>query len=266
MATGATTAWSSQVALITGAGSGLGRQLALLLATDGLAIAAVDVRTEGLQTLGKELEAKGTRVAWEVADVTDPVALQKAVSTLETRLGPVDLLIASAGIGQETSALAFDATAFAANIGVNLLGVANSAAAVLPGMLARGRGHLVAISSLASYRGLPLMAGYCASKSGVNALMEALRIEIGPRGICTSTVCPGWIRTPMTERLALKESAMLDVDDAARRVVRAIRKRRAFTAFPRSTRSLVAVMRWLPAGLSDWMLRRVSRAVDKHRK
>jgi short-subunit dehydrogenase len=253
---------TGQVAFITGAGSGLGRQLALVLAEEGIAIEAIDLQAEGLETLASELQARGKPVAWEVADVTDAVALQKAVQALEARLGPVDLLIANAGVGTETSALHFDAAAFAAIIQVNLIGVANSIAAVLPGMLARGRGHLVAISSMASYRGLPSLAGYCASKAGVNALMEALRVQVRPRGIWTTTVCPGWIRTPMTEQLRLRVP-MLEVDDAARRIVRAIRGKRAFVAFPWRIRCQVALMRWLPAGISDWMLRGMTRAVEK---
>src|SRR5437899_455725 len=128
--------WTPQIALITGAGSGLGRQLALALAADGLSIAGLDIQPDGLQTLEQELRNRGTACASETADVTDAVGLQKAVGTLETRLGPVDLLIASAGIGYETSALAYDAAAFAAIMQVNLLGVSHSIAAVLPGMLA----------------------------------------------------------------------------------------------------------------------------------
>ena len=257
--------WDPQVALITGAASGLGRQLALVLAAEGMAVAAVDLQAQSLQTLEQELHTRGTRVAWEVADVTDAVALQKAVTALEARLGPVDLLIASAGIGTVTAALDFDAAAFASLIQVNLLGVANSVAAVLPDMLSRGRGHLVAISSLASYRGLPAMAGYCASKAGVNALMESLRVELRGHGIVTTTVCPGWIRTPMTAQLPLKVSGMLEADDAARRILRIIRRGRAFAAFPGRTRLQVALMRWLPAGVSDWMLRRMTRALEKLR-
>ena len=168
---------------------------------------------------------------WAVADVTDRAALFAAVRDLESRLGPTDLLIASAGVGMETSALNFDAAVFETVVRVNLIGVANSVAAMLPGMLERKRGHLVGLSSLASYRGLPLMAGYCASKSGLNALFDALRVELKPHGIATTTVCPGWIRTPMTANLRIPVPKMLDVTDAAR------------SAFCRRSKSTTAVLR-----------------------
>src|SRR5262249_22088450 len=104
-----------------------------------------------LEALRKDLG--GTRHAWSVADVTDVAALRHAAKDLEQRVGPVDVLIANAGIGRETSADNFRAEDVEAQVRVNLIGVANSIDAVLPTMLARGRGHIVAISSLASYRG-----------------------------------------------------------------------------------------------------------------
>ena len=131
------------------------------------------------------------------------MSLRAAVKEVESKLGPVDILIANAGIGMENSALSFRGEDFEAQVRVNLIGVANSVAAVLPGMIERKRGHLVAISSLASYRGLPLMAGYCASKSGVNALFESLRLELAPLGIDTTIICPGWIKTPLTAHIGV---------------------------------------------------------------
>src|SRR5262249_51890473 len=150
------------------------------------------------------LQGRGSKVACAVADVTDPAALQQAVSALAARLGPVDLLIASAGLGYETAALTPAPEAFNAIIQVNLIGVANSIAAVLPTRVSLRRGHIVALSSLASYRGLPSMSAYCASKAGVNALVESLRVEVRRHGIFTTLVCPGWIRTPMTQSTRLK--------------------------------------------------------------
>src|SRR5262245_51893979 len=166
--------FANQVTLITGAGSGIGRQLALTLAGEGAVIAAVDLRPEPLDGLAAALPGKA--VAWEVADVTDLAGMRAAAAKLSDRLGPIDLLIANAGIGRETSALNFNAEDVAAQVRVNLIGVANSIDAVLPTMLARGRGHIVAISSLASYRALPKVAGYCATKLGDTGVRECLRI------------------------------------------------------------------------------------------
>src|SRR5262249_10857703 len=151
-------------------------------------------QAEGLTRLIADLPGK--RIACAVADVTQRDALERAVAGLQDQLGPIDMLIASAGVGRETSALKYNSADIEDVIRVNLIGVANSIGAVLPGMIERRRGRLVAISSLASFRGLPRMAGYCASKAGVNALMEALRFELKPFGIHTTVVCPGWVRTP----------------------------------------------------------------------
>src|SRR5690348_9000707 len=118
------------IALITGAAGGLGRALALELARTGYAITGVDLRPEGLAELERELAAAGARAATAPADVTDADALRAAVAALEERLGPTDVLIANAGIGRENSALAFSAADFEAQVRVNLLGVANSVAAV----------------------------------------------------------------------------------------------------------------------------------------
>lgn len=252
-----------QVALITGAASGLGRELARLLGPAGWHIAAVDRNEEGLKALEQELSAQNVRCAWALADVTDAATVKAAVAALESQLGPTDLLIASAGVGLETSGVPLDAAVFATVIQINLIGVANSIAAVLPGMLERRRGHLAALSSLASFRGLPLMAGYCASKSGVNALMEALRVELRPHGIVTTTICPGWVRTPMTANLKLPIPDMLNVTDAARRIVKALHQRRALVAFPWRDAFRVRLLRWLPTGLSDWLVTRLMRALAR---
>src|SRR5438874_5593182 len=252
----------ASVALITGAGSGLGRELARQLARNGVAIAALDRAPEGLVSLTEELAQGKQRIACAVADVTDAVAVRDAAADLARQLGPIDLLIASAGIGFETSALALRADDMARIIQVNLIGVANSIAAVLPEMLKRRAGHIAAISSLASLRGMPRMLGYCASKSGVNALLEGLRAEVKSLGIHVTTICPGWIRTPMTAQIKTPMPGLMEVHDAARKIIHALRRRRAFIAFPRGVAFRLRLLRWLPASWSDWLLRRMTGKVN----
>src|SRR5262245_1348794 len=108
-----------RTALITGAGSGIGRMLAQRLAAQGVAIAAVDLRPEGLQSLASELAASGGRCAWDVADVTQAAQLKEKVTALESQLGPIDLLVGCAGIGIETSALTYSALDIKAVLDVN---------------------------------------------------------------------------------------------------------------------------------------------------
>lgn len=244
-----------RVALITGAGSGIGRELSRQLAGAGVAIAALDREEKGLLSLQEEFQAKGWPIATARADVTDADALRAQTEDLAAKLGPADLLIASAGVGLETSALSLCAKTMAAVVGVNLIGVSNSIAAVLPGMLLRRKGHLVALSSLASFRGLPRMLGYCASKAGLNALMEGLRVEVGHLGVHSSIICPGWIRTPMTANIDAPMSHLMDVDYAAGRILWAIRKKKTYYAFPRGLVWRLKFLTWLPRSWQDKMIR-----------
>jgi short-subunit dehydrogenase len=246
--------FDARVVVITGAASGIGRQLSLFLAAEGARIGAIDRQMEGLDALRSQVD--GRALVTIQSDVTDRAGLRRAVDQIENQLGPTDILIANAGIGFETSALSFDAEDINAQVRVNLEGVVNSIEAVLAGMRERRQGQLVALSSLASYRGLPRMAGYCASKAGVNALMEAIRVELAPLGIACTTICPGWIRTPLTANAKLPTLKMMDLETAARRILWAIRRRKTFYAFPPGNAWQVRLLRYLPRSLSDWMTAR----------
>jgi NAD(P)-dependent dehydrogenase (short-subunit alcohol dehydrogenase family) len=251
----------NRVVLITGAASGIGRQLALTLAAEGARIAALDRQAEALDRLAADL--KGAALTCAVTDVTDLAAVRAAVPQLETQVGPTDLLVASAGIGIETPAENFRAEDFAAQIQVNLLGVINTIDAVLPGMCQRQRGHLSVLSSMASCRGLPHMGGYCASKAGVNSLLDALRVELRPKGIAVTTICPGWIRTPLTTPLHVPAKDMMEVEDAVQRIVAALRARKPFVAFPTGTAWQAKLLRYTPQPLSDWLVRQWARRMNK---
>jgi short-subunit dehydrogenase len=254
---------SLPVVLITGAGSGIGRCLAHVLAHEGYAIAAIDINEAGLR--GAYEEMKTHTIACRVADVTDPAGLLQATRELEGELGPIDLLIANAGVGMETSGLKYNIDNMNKVLSVNLLGVSNSIGAVLPGMVERKRGHLVGISSVASYRGLPRMLAYCASKAGVNAIMDGLRVELAPLGIHVTTICPGWIKTPMTENVKPTEP-LLEVETAAQEILYAIRRKLAFHAFPRMTRWKLGFITSLPRSWQDAMIRRMVKRIDAKKK
>lgn len=240
--------------LITGAASGIGRALALQLSREGAAVAGIDRAAGGLAEL--ESEVNGQPFAAAVADVSDRLALLAAVRQVESQLGPTDRLIACAGIGRGTAADPFLSADFEEIVRVNLLGVANAVEAVLPGMIARKRGHLVALSSLASFRGLPGMAAYCASKSGLNALFDALAVDLAPHNIHVTTICPGFIRTPMTEQLGQEFPGMMELDYAVGRILDAIRWRKRFVAFPVRRAWTLRLLRSMPLTWADRLMRR----------
>jgi len=238
--------FADRVVLITGAAKGIGRGFTRALLQHGAKVAALDRDAAALGELARELA--GGPLATAVADVTDLGGLRTAVEGVEAALGPTDVLIANAGIMRQTLATDFRPEVFAAEVQVNLIGVANTMAVVLPGMIARRRGHLVALCSIASYRGLPPVAGYCASKAGVRALCDAFRVELRPLGIRVTTLCPGGIDTRIAVRLT--------VEDAVGRMLAAIARGKKLYTFPAREAWLVRLLRHLPLGLSDWMVGR----------
>jgi short-subunit dehydrogenase len=248
-------AFADQVAVITGASSGIGWELAKALAARRWRVGLLARRADRLEALGKEITAAGGVAAWAPADVADRAQTLAAVADLRGRLGPVDLLIANAGLGAPTQLEPMNVPQVEGMLRVNILGVVYSVEAVLPEMLQRGRGHLAAVSSLSAYKGLPGESAYCASKAAVNAYLEGLRIQLRGRNVHVTTICPGFIRTPMTEVFEFKPPWLMEADEAARRIVRALARRRKVYNFPWQTTLLVKATRWLP----DWLIARVMR-------
>jgi short-subunit dehydrogenase len=175
------------------------------------------------------------------------------------RLGPVDLLIANAGVGAPTVLEPLNVGDVEKMFRVNVLGVVYALEAVLPGMLERGRGHVAAVSSMASYKGLPGEWGYSASKAAVNNLMEGLRIQLRGRGIAVTTICPGFVKTPMTEVNTFKMPWLLEADAAARRIVRALRRRKKVYNFPWQMGLFMKLARWAP----DWVVARMMQSYNE---
>ena len=244
--------FAGKTAVVTGASSGIGRELAKELARRGARVGVVARRAELLQELVAEIRAAGGTVDAAAADVTDRGAVLAAVAELAGKLGPVDLMIANAGVGAPTGADPMNVPGVELMTRVNFLGVVYAFESVLPAMLERKTGHLVAISSLASYKGLPGAAGYCATKAAVNTYCESLRIELGNRGVAVTCVCPGFIRTPMTADQTHPMPFLMDADRAAARILNALRRRPKVYNFPWLLYRLMKLTRWLP----DFVIRR----------
>src|SRR5262249_12205379 len=187
----------NQVAVITGASSGIGWALAKALAGAGCKVGLVARRQDRLKQLADEIGRTGGGARIAAADVGDRAQVVPGIPQLRSPLGPRDLLTASAGVGAPTLVEPLNTADIEAQIRVNTLGVVYAVEAVLPDMLRRGRGHIAAVSSLAAYVGLPGESGYCASKAAVNVFLDGLRIQLRDRGIAVTTICPGFVKTPM---------------------------------------------------------------------
>jgi short-subunit dehydrogenase len=241
----------SQAAIVTGASSGIGAALARALAQAGVKVGLTARRASELETLAESIRAQGGIAEVAAADAADRAATHAAIAKLEEGLGATDLLIANAGVGVSTPAVEFSSEAIERMMRVNVFGVCYAIEAVLPGMLARGRGHLVGVSSLAAYRGLYGQSGYGASKAALSTLLESLRVELRLRGIAVTTVHPGYVRTPMTAGADHWQPFIMEPEAAARIIVRGIAAKRREVNFPWSMAGLMGLIRHLPNPIYD---------------
>jgi short-subunit dehydrogenase len=247
-------AFAGKVAIITGTSSGIGWELAKQLAARQCKVGMLARRKDLLEKLAAEIHLAGGTAAYAVADVAEREQTVTAIRRLSEELGPIDLLIANAGVGAPTLVDSMNVDQIERMIRVNLLGVVYSIEAVLPEMLKRKSGHLAAVSSVAAYRSLPGESAYCASKAAVNSFMEGLRIQLRKRGVAVTTICPGFVWTPMTQNNEFKMLFLLQADEAARRILRALERRRKVYNFPWQTALLMKLARWMPDWMTDRMM------------
>lgn len=244
--------WRDKVVLLTGASSGIGEALAIAMARRGAILGLLARREYDLKILAEKCEQTGGTARYFGADVTDADALKQAAEKLRQEFGKIDILIANAGIGgNNTETRNFNSEAVASVINTNLIGAVNAVAAVVPQMLERGEGQLVAISSLASYRGLPKSAAYCASKAGMSAYFESVRLDVQEKGIAVTIIHPGFIKTPLTANRNNKMPFLMELEDAVPLFLQAIERRRKFAAFPWQMALFAKAGKFFPAWLYD---------------
>jgi 3-oxoacyl-[acyl-carrier protein] reductase len=209
-------------ALITGGGKGIGRALAVALAQEGVDIALMGRSAGSLESVAKELNGMGVKVAYATADVSDMNAVNTAVTHLTKELGEIDILINNAGIAAFGGFLELEPAQWEQIIQVNLMGVYYVTRAILPGMIERKTGDIINISSTAGQRGAPLTSAYSASKFGLLGLTESLMLEVRKHNIRVSALTPSTIATDMAKDLNLTDGnpdKVLQPEDLAEFVV-----------------------------------------------
>jgi short-subunit dehydrogenase len=274
------------IALITGASSGIGEALARNLAARGVHVILAARRMAELRRIAMEIRSSGGVATAVKLDVSKTDELAEKLTALDKKFGGIDLVIANAGVGVRTEAppaprspqasLPFgvrtDAppaqrTAQASVpswswqavepvLQTNFMGAIATITALLPAMSARGRGHVVAISSLASYGALPDASGYVSPKAGLSRFMECLTLDLQGTGITTSTVHVGFVATPMVAKSTIPLPFIMPADQAAARIVQGLIKKKREINFPWLMVVLVRALALLPFSLKAYVARR----------
>lgn len=242
---------------ITGASSGIGESMARLYARQGVQLGLVARRADFLHRLADELEP---RPAVYPLDVRDAAALKSAAADFTNRFGVPDIVIANAGVSRGTlTEMADDLKVFQEVFDINVIGMVNTFHAFVEPMKQQKRGTLVGISSVAGFRGIPGGGAYSASKAAAIRYCESLRVELRSEGISVVTICPGYIKTPMTAANKFKMPFLIDVDEAVVRFARAIDAKTSFTVIPWSMGIAARVLRVVPNWLYDRVFSRMPR-------
>jgi len=242
--------------LITGGASGLGRRMALELAQKGAQIVIWDLDRARMEQVADELLQVGGQKAYTyVCDISNRLAVYDAAHRVKAEVGDIDILVNNAGVVSGRSFLELPDDKIEKTFGVNSLSLFWTAKAFLPGMMERGRGHVVTIASAAGWVGVNRLADYCASKWAAVGFDESLRMELRQTapGVKTTVICPFFIDTGMFSGVQTRFSWLLPIlkeEDVAKRVVRAIERNEARVMLP-PVLALVPVGRFLPPALFD---------------
>ena len=207
----------SRVAVVTGAASGMGLAISRRLADEGSRVALLDLDGDAADQAADDLRGTGAQAIAAKVDVTDRGAVDEALQRVRTELGPVEIMVTSAGLDEFVAFTDITTAQWERMIAVNLTGVFHSVQAAVPDMLAAGWGRIVLISSSSAQSGARRMAHYVASKGGVIGLTKALAAELGPHGITVNTIPPGSIDTPMTRRA--QDTGALPSTDAIAKMI-----------------------------------------------
>jgi NAD(P)-dependent dehydrogenase (short-subunit alcohol dehydrogenase family) len=263
--------------LVTGAGSGIGRETALLAARRGAELAICDVNDAGLAEVEASARALGRGVLARHVDVAERNQMREFAEAVHSEAGPVDLLVNNAGVGLAAGFLDTELEDWDWIVAINLMGVVHGCHFFVPRMVERGIGHVANVSSMAGFHASPALVAYTATKFAVLGFSEALREELQPHGIGVTAICPGIINTPITrnarargaatdpkvrERLiALYGRRNYGPERVARNILKAVERNRAVA--PIAVEAWIAyAMKRISPRLAGWTARRMAAAAD----
>ncbi len=242
--------------LITGASSGIGEALAREYAAPGRFLALSGRDRGRLKNVAVACRSFGAEVEAKIVDVADRDATRRWIGKVDAK-HPLDLVIANAGISSGSGGRGENETQARDIFSVNMAGVLNTVWPAITPMRERGRGQIAIISSMAAFRGLPGAPAYSASKAAVKTYGEALRGWLEPDGVRVSVVCPGFVRSRMTEKNIYPMPFLMDADKAASIIRKGLERDKARIGFPWPVYGVAWFLGALPPAVTDWLFKRI---------
>lgn len=232
-------------AWVTGGSTGIGAAIARKLAAEGWTVAVSARGAEALESLAAGFSGRGRLLPFAL-DVTDAEAVRRTAQQIEAECGPIALAVLSAGTFKAEEAKSFTAARVKLHFDLNVMGVAHVLEALLPAMIARRKGQVAIISSVAGYRGLPTSPSYSGSKAALIAMAEALKLDCDRYNVKIQIVNPGFIKTPLTDKNEFPMPFLMPVEDAAEALYRGLCGSGFEIAFPRPFVWIMKLIRLLP--------------------
>ena len=251
-------------ALVTGATSGLGKEIAVQLGQRGWRVALTGRREAKLKEAADAVKAAGGAPLALLGSVTDPAVVKDQYRRIREEWGGLDWAILNSGVGETQDAREFTAANVVWTFETNVFGVAYWLEAVLPDMIKGGSGTVAAVSSIAGFRGLPKTGAYSSSKAAVNTLLESTRVDLRGTGVRVVTVCPGFVKSEMTDRNDPKHMPFrLETADGAARIIAGVEAGRRIVHFPWQ---LSAPVIYGLHNLPGWLYDRLAGLIPRRKK
>lgn len=245
-----------KVVCITGATGGIGNEIARAFAREGARLVLSGRNAAALEAIAAELKHRGTDVLTVTSDVTVPADIERLVAEATQAMGGIDIIVCNAGVYIRGAVKDLPLESIRTSMETNFYGAVHLIRAVLPQMLARRSGHIVAVSSVDGKKGLPPDAAYAASKYAMTGFMDVLRQELRQTGVYASTIFPERVDTPMIEGLALPlMSRRLPPTAVGRAAVKAVRQRRREVVLSFAGPKFLIVASTVWPALGDWLVR-----------
>lgn len=244
--------------LITGASSGIGQALAFYYAAEGVTLYVTGRNEERLEAVKLSCEEKGAAVKSACVSVTDKAAMQRFIHEAWEETG-LDLVIANAGISAGSGGRGETDDQTYLLFETNVKGVLHTVLPAVDFMKEKGRGQIALLSSLAGYRGLPSAPAYCGSKAAVKVWGEGMRGLLAPLGVEVSVVCPGFVRSRITDRNTFPMPFFLEADEAAARIAKGLERNKGRITFPWP----MAFALWCVAAMPDGLMDLIGRLLPK---